>query len=153
VTSAQVCVRVADAGDLPWLVEFDGHLDAPAIAAKVAAAEVVVAESAGEPVGLLRLDQLWSSLPFVALVRVAEPARRSGIGSALVTFVAERARAQGATMLLSSSAAGEIGPLRWHLAVGFEECGRLRGLNPGGADEVVYRVPLGSLPGDTAKRG
>jgi GNAT superfamily N-acetyltransferase len=142
---SQVHVRVAEPDDLAWIAKHDGHLDAPALALKVAAKEVVVAETAGERVGLLRLDHLWSSVPFVAQVRVAEASRRRGVGAALVAFVADRSRAQGAAMLLSSVTAGEPAPLAWHLAVGFAECGRLSGLNGDGADEIVLRMALAAV--------
>ncbi len=141
---SHVHVRVAEPADLAWIALHDGHLDPPSLALKVAASEVLVAEAAGARVGLLRLDHLWSSVPFVAQVRVAEASRRRGVGAALVEFVAHRCRAQGAAMLLSSVTAGEPAPLAWHLAVGFAECGRLSGLNRDGQDEIVLRMALAS---------
>lgn len=138
----EIVVRPGDDGDLAWLVANDGHLDESGLRSKLAAGEIVVAEITGERVGLLRLDHLWSAVPFVALVRVVEPARRRGVGRALVAFTADRARARGADVLLSSATADEAAPQAWHLAVGFEECGFIAGLNPGGVGEVVFRRRL-----------
>jgi GNAT superfamily N-acetyltransferase len=138
----EIVVRPGDDDDLAWLVANDGHLDESGLRSKLATGEIVVAEITGERVGLLRLDHLWSAVPFVALVRVVEPARRRGVGRALVAFTADRARARGADVLLSSATADEAAPQAWHLAVGFEECGFIAGLNPGGVGEVVFRMAL-----------
>lgn len=139
----EIVVRGAAEDDLPWLVANDGHLDEAGLRPKLDAGEIVVAEVDGERVGLLRLDHLWSTVPFVALVRVGEPARRRGVGRALVAFAADRARARGANVLLSSATADEAEPQAWHLAIGFEECGFIAGLNPDGVGEVIFRRRLG----------
>jgi len=138
----EIVVREGDDHDLAWLVANDGHLDESRLRPKLAAGEIVVAEIEGERVGLLRLDHLWSAVPFVALVRVVESARRQGVGRALVAFTADRARVRGADVLLSSATADEAAPQAWHLAVGFQECGFIAGLNPGGVGEVVFRCRL-----------
>ena len=135
-------MRPAAVPDITWLVENDGHLDSDAIAGKLASQEVLVAEIGGQRVGLLRLDHLWSTIPFVALVRVSEPFRRQGVGLALVRGAAERGRARGASLLLSSATAGEAGPQAWHRAVGFEPCGELAGINEDGAGELFFRLTL-----------
>ena len=139
----EIVVREGDQRDLAWLVANDGHLDESALRPKLAAGEIVVAEMDGERVGLLRLDHLWSAVPFVALVRVVEPVRRRGVGRALVAFTADREQARGADALLSSATADEAAPQAWHLAVGFQECGFIAGLNPGGVGEVMFRRRLG----------
>ena len=126
-------VREGDERDLAWLAANDGHLDKSGLRPKLAAGEIVVAEIEGELVGLLRLDHLWSAVPFIALVRVVEPARRRGVGRALVAFTAHRARARGADVLLSSATADEAAPQAWHLAVGFQEC-----VGPAGASSSPW---------------
>ncbi len=136
-----VTVRLATEDDLPWLAQHDGHVNAARLGPKIPAGEIAVAELDGKRVGLLRLDHLWSTEPFVALVRVLEPARRQGVGRALVAFVADRARAGGADVLLSSTTAGEDEPQAWHRAVGFTECGGFERPNdePG---EVFFQLVL-----------
>jgi GNAT superfamily N-acetyltransferase len=126
--------------DLEWLVLHDGHLGERELGRKIDAGEVLVAESDGERLGLLRLDHLWSSVPFVALLRVLPEARRRGAGRALVEAARALARGRGAPLLLSSATGNEPDALAWHRAVGFEEWGVLPGLNPGGAGEVFFRI-------------
>jgi GNAT superfamily N-acetyltransferase len=140
--AAAIIVRSAESRDLRWLAEHDGHLDARVLAGKVASGEVLVAEVDGAIAGLLRFDLLWSAVPFVAQVRVLDHFQRLGVGRALLDALAERARASGATFLLSSATCDEREPQAWHWAVGFEECGQLSGINEGGVAEVVFRRPV-----------
>ena len=87
---------------------------------------------------MLRFDMLWSAVPFVALVRVDESARRRGVGRALVEGLCDRARALGATFVLSSATGNEAEPQAWHQAVGFQPCRELQGINDPGVGEIVY---------------
>lgn len=140
--TADITVRRATERDLPWLVEHDGVLEARELTPKVAQREVLLAELDGELAGFLRLDHLWSLLPFVAQVRVVEPYRRRGVGRALVGAACQHAREIGWGFLLSSTTAGEADPRAWHLAVGFEPCGVLAQFNEDGTDEDFYRLPV-----------
>jgi N-acetylglutamate synthase-like GNAT family acetyltransferase len=142
VVADDITVRLAANPDLAWLAVNDGHLDREAIADKVARQEVFVAEMEGQPVGLLRLDYLWSTVPFVAQVRVSERCRRRGVGRALVNGAADHARGLGATFLLSSATGDEAQPQAWHEAVGFEPCGELAGINGNAVAEVFFRRAL-----------
>jgi N-acetylglutamate synthase-like GNAT family acetyltransferase len=137
-----VRVRAAEMRDLAWLEVFDGHLDGASLRTKLTLGELFVAEIDGDRVGMLRLDYLWSSVPFIALVRVAEHVRRRGAGRALVAHVGDHVRSGGGDVLFSSSTAGEAEPRAWHLAVGFEESGFIANINQGGVGEVVFRMAL-----------
>src|SRR5215203_135515 len=66
----------------------------------------LVAESDGMPVGLLGFDLMWSAIPFIAQLRVAEVYRRQGVGQALLRAVEEKARERGSIAVLSSIALG-----------------------------------------------
>jgi GNAT superfamily N-acetyltransferase len=137
--SGGIHVRVAGEGDLAWLVEHDGHLGEADLRPKVAASEVFLAEVGGRPAGLVRIDLLWSRIPFVAQVRVLEGDRRRGVGRAMMEFVRARARAQGVGFVLSSSAADKAEPQACHRAFGFEECGFVARLNHDAVGEVFFR--------------
>ncbi len=94
-------------------MEHDGVLEARELTPKVRQREVLLAELDGELAGFLRLDHLWSLLPFVAQVRVLEPYRRRGVGRALVGAACQHAREIGWGFLLSSTTAGEADPRAW----------------------------------------
>lgn len=137
-------VRMATPGDLEWLAANDGRIDVREYARKVGEGEVLVAEVLGERVGLLRLEFLWSRLAYVAQVWVREERRRRGVGRAFLRHLDAHLARLGCTMLLSSSQADEREAQAWHRRMGFEECGVLSGINPGGVGEIFFRRRLGS---------
>jgi len=65
-------------------------------AGKLMAKFVYIAFRGDRPVGYLRLQWLWSKLPYVELVLVLEPHRRTGVGRALLAHVEARGRGLGA---------------------------------------------------------
>jgi ribosomal protein S18 acetylase RimI-like enzyme len=136
-----ITVRFATGADLAWCTQQD---DPPSaiITRKIDANEVLIAEIDGLPVGFLRVEYLWSALPYIAMIRVLEADRQQGIGRALLAFLESYLRAQGHTVLLSSSQVDEPPPQAWHRHMGFVECGILAGINPGGVGEVFFRKEL-----------
>lgn len=140
--------RYATPRDLAFVTQ-DGYLPSSIVTAKIAAREVIVVEREGELLGYARLEYLWSTLPYVTLIRVQPHARRQGAGKALLAFLEGELRAAGHQALLSSSQADELEPQHWHRHMGFRECGRLRDLNAGGVAEVFFRKVL--VPADLAR--
>jgi len=139
VPESKVSVREAAESDLAWCLATDGHLDEADLVPKIRAHEVLVAESDGMPVGLLRFNLMWSAVPFIAL-RVAELYRRQGVGQALLRAVEEKARERGSIAVLSSIALGSnrTAALGWHTAMGFEGFGVVDGMFPGEQAEAFY---------------
>ena len=136
--AAPVTVRRAGLEDLTFVGQ-DGYVPEPVVRRKVEDGDVWVALHGGERVGYLRLEWLWSAVPYVALVRVLEAHRRRGVGRALVAAAERAAAERGQAALYSSSQADEPEPQAWHRHVGFEECGLIAGLNEGGVGEVFFR--------------
>lgn len=143
MASRMIEVRHADSGDLPFVAQ-DGYIPQSTVLRKIESGEVLVAELDGRSVGYLRIEYLWSKLPYIALIRVMPEYRRMGVGRALLCFLEETLRDEGHGMLLSSSEAGEPEPQAWHRHMGFEDCGRLEGINAGDVDEVFFRKSLRS---------
>jgi ribosomal protein S18 acetylase RimI-like enzyme len=139
--SGDLVVRFATPDDLDWLAAQD-DIPAAIITRKIAVSEMVIAALTGQRVGFLRLEYLWSTLPYIAMIRVIEAHRQQGIGRALLVFLASYLRDQGHSVLLSSSQADEPPPQAWHRHMGFEECGILSGINAGGVGEVFFRKTL-----------
>jgi ribosomal protein S18 acetylase RimI-like enzyme len=137
----EIVVRWAVPLDLEFVSQ-DGRLPLVAVARKVEAGEVALAELGGERAGFLRLEHLWGRLPYIALIHVLPPLRRRGIGRALLAFVASELRGRGHTALYSSSQVDEPEPQAWHRHMGFAECGILAGVNRGGVGEVFFSKPL-----------
>jgi GNAT superfamily N-acetyltransferase len=141
-------VRFADESDLSFVAQ-DGYVSRDIIARKIDAGEVLIAEKNTIPVGYLRIEYLWSKLPYITIIRVLPDHRKEGVGKALLAFLeCELARA-GHSILLSSSQADEPEPQSWHRHVGFTECGRLAKINDG-VDEVFFRKRLSPGPSNRA---
>jgi N-acetylglutamate synthase-like GNAT family acetyltransferase len=136
-----VQVRFASEDDLAFVGQ-DRYLAPDVLQRKIAMREVFIAEQDGEAIGYLRLEFLWSKVPYVGLVHVLDGCRRRGVGRALLKFLEQDLQARGHRTLYSSSQANEIEPQTWHRHVGFEECGVIAGINDGGIDEVFFRKKL-----------
>lgn len=140
--NAALDLRFAGARDLPTAQRFDAWLPTATLERKLAAGEILLAERDGVALGYLRLDYLWSSIPFIAMIQVVAAHRRQGVGRALLRALEAALRAQDHTLLLSSSQADEPEPQAWHRHMGFEECGIISGINPGGIGEIFFRKRL-----------
>ncbi len=139
--SPAVLVRVANLND-PSFVSSDGYVPQDVVKRKIECGEIFVAERGGVQVGYLRLEYLWSLVPYIALIRVTESHRRTGIGRALLAHIEAALESEGHTALYSSSQADEPPPQEWHRHMGFKECGIIEGLNEGGVGEVFFRKTL-----------
>lgn len=139
----EIIVRCATQDDLGFVSQ-DGYLPDSIVGRKVSDGDVFVALWRGELVGYLRLEWLWSKIPYVELIWGAEPHRRTGVGRALLAHTEADVASRGHIALYSSSQADEPEPQAWHRHMGFEECGLLAGLNEGGVGEVFFRKALSS---------
>lgn len=135
-------VRFASADDLAGCIKFDAHVPEELIKRKIGLNEIIVAESAGHSVGYLRLEYLWSKIPYISLITVQEEYRHQGIGRAMLAFLETHLKSNGCKMLMSSSQVNEPSPQAWHRAMGFEECGILTGINEGEIGEMFFRKAL-----------
>jgi GNAT superfamily N-acetyltransferase len=136
-----VSVRFAVQADLDF-VRRDGFIPTEVVMRKIDLGQVVVAEVDRQRAGYLRLEYLWSLVPYVALIWVVPEHRKQGLGKAMLAFVCEFLHESGHDALYSSSQVDEPEPQAWHRHVGFEECGVIAGLNEGGIGEVFFRKRL-----------
>jgi GNAT superfamily N-acetyltransferase len=128
--------------DFEWCASLDDHINNEMLRRKIEASEILLAETSGHLMGYLRLDYFWSSIPYIALIRVREDRRKQGIGRAMLAFLENHAIERGVDIILSSSQANEAEPQAWHRHVGFEECGILNGINEDGVGEIFFRKKL-----------
>ncbi len=134
-------VRFATLDDLDFVAR-DHYIPTEVVMHKIEQQEVVVAERQGSPVGYARLEYLWSTVPYIALIWVLPEHRRQGAGKAMLRFIEDYLRENGHEHLFSSSQVDEAEPQAWHRHVGFEECGLIGGINDGGVGEVFFRKRL-----------
>ena len=133
-----ITVRWATLADLDF-VHQDHYIPVEVVRRKVEWQEVLVAEWNDQPVGYIRIEYLWSIVPYIALIHVLPEHRRRGVGKALLHYLEAFLREKGRQALYSSSQVDEAEPQAWHRHVGFEECGILTGVNPEGVGEVFFR--------------
>ena len=140
----EITVRTADESDLDFVSQ-DGYLPDDIVRRKLNDGDIYVAQWGNILVGYLRLEWLWSKIPYIELIRVVESHRRAGVGRALLTYVQTEAASRGHTALYSSSQADEPEPQAWHRRMGFEECGIISGLNEGAIGEVFFRLVIAPI--------
>jgi GNAT superfamily N-acetyltransferase len=138
----RVIVRFAGPELLEWCVVSDSYVTEQVIRHKIVNDEIIIAELDGEPIGYLRLEYLWSNIPYIGVIFVLEDYRNEGIGQKILAYLEEFLRSRGHDVLYSSSHANEPGPQAWHRSVGFVESGIISGLNEGGIGEIIFRKSL-----------
>ncbi|MFW5713043.1 MAG: GNAT family N-acetyltransferase [Brevefilum sp.] len=131
--------RLATMDDLNFVSQ-DGYIPQALIARKISQEECFIVELDNQPVGYLRLEYLWSSVPYIALIHVQKTYRKRGFSRVLLDFVTGMLRKSGHNILYSSSQADEPGPQSWHRHMGFKECGVIDGINQGGVGEIFFRL-------------
>jgi len=142
MTPHNLTIRLAAQAELDFVRQIDRHIPVEVAARKIEAQEILIAEANSALVGYLRLEFLWSLVPYIALIRVMPEYQRQGAGRALLAFLEDRLRGQGHTVLYSSSQADEAEPQAWHRHMGFAECGFVAGINAGGVGEIFFRKQL-----------
>lgn len=135
-------IRFATGADLRQCEEFDSETSLATLKAKIRANEVILALNGNEATGYLRLEYLWSRLPYIGLIRVSEGSRGKGTGRNMLHFLETRLREKGAKKLFSSSQADAPRAQHWHRKMGFEECGVIVGVNERGIGEIFFQKSL-----------
>ncbi|MFX1561404.1 MAG: GNAT family N-acetyltransferase [Promethearchaeota archaeon] len=138
----RVIVRFAGPELLEWCVVEDSYVTEQVIRHKIVNDEIIIAELDGKPIGYLRLEYLWSNIPYIGVIFVNEDYRNEGIGQKILAFLEDYLRSRGHDVLYSSSQANEPEPQAWHRSVGFVESGIISGINEGGIGEVFFRKSL-----------
>src|SRR5512138_2599196 len=95
-------VRFATMDYFEWCSSLDSYISDEIMRRKIEASEILLAEIGGQCLGYLRLDYFWSSIPYIALIRVREDQRKQGIGRTMLAFLEDHARSRGVNMILSS---------------------------------------------------
>jgi len=135
-------VRFAGPEDLEWCVVEDGLVVEKIMRNKIVNDEIIVVEIDGQLIGYIRLEYLWTTIPYIGMFFVINEYRRSGIGRKMQDFLEEHLRSQGYEIVLSSSHVNDSEPQAWYRSIGFEECGILSGLNESGIGEIFFKKRL-----------
>ena len=137
-----IVVRFATKDDLKALLVFDRGTRLDVLESKIDLFEIMVAERLGEVIGYLKLEYIWSKLPYISLIIMKSEFRGRGIGTLMLNYLTDFLKMNGFEILLSSSQVDEVAPQHWHRKRGFSECGILSGINEGGVGEVFFKLIL-----------
>lgn len=137
----EVSIRLATLADLDF-VQQDRFIPTKVLEHKIEQEEIIVAEWNSKLIGYMRLEHLWSLVPYIALINIMPAYRHQGVGKAILRFSEAFLRDRGHDALYSSSQANEPEPQAWHRHVGFEECGIIAGINRNGIGEIFFRKRL-----------
>lgn len=136
-----ITLRWAEPADIHYLDHKDG-LAREVLLRKISQGEILLFCITGKPVGQLWWALLWSTIPFIDLIKIEATHQNQGLSRVLLVFFETFLREGGYDVLYSSSQMDEPGPQAWHRHMGFEECGVINGLNDGGIGEVFFRKAL-----------
>lgn len=127
---------------MDWCTKESDDIPKEVVRRKLRFKEIILAESGKERLGYLRIEYLWSKIPYIALIRVQKEHRRRGVGCAMLHYLEGYLRKRRYRVLMSSSQVDAPNAQAWHRAMGFEECGVISGMNAGGIGEVFFRKSL-----------
>ena len=135
-------VRFAQPQDYTQVCELDRVPDEMVTRQLIADQRYVIAELDGRVIGLIRVEYIWTVIPYMGLIWIEPQYRNRGLSGRLLGLLCDHLRHEGHKTLFSSSQANEPTPQAWHRHVGFVDSGRIEGINQGGVDEVVFRLSL-----------
>jgi ribosomal protein S18 acetylase RimI-like enzyme len=121
-------IRLAEKTDYPWLKEQDREISAGTLEAKIAGREIYIAADRENPIGWLRYNLFWDAVPFMTHLYLAEPYRRRGIGTKLVSRWEAALKEKGYTDALTSTQSNEAGQF-FYRKIGYTEIGGLKFLD------------------------
>jgi ribosomal protein S18 acetylase RimI-like enzyme len=149
VATLQPRCRFATEADIPSLKRIDPWPRDHQWRRKVAEREAVVVEEDRQIAAMARYEVLWTTVPFLSYIYVAEAFRRRGYSRIVLEFLGHYLVEQGYVALLSSSQTDDPASQAWHVHMGFQENGIIENIADAGIGEIVYRVELAShaLPG------
>lgn len=135
-------IRFAEEKDFNSCVELDLHKNVNIIKNKIHMKEVIVAEHNNKIIGFLKIEYIWTHLPFISYIVIKKDYRANGIGKSMLSFLENYLKNNGQNTLLSSTMTDAVNPQKWHLKMGFIECGMLCGINEDGVGEIFFKKIL-----------
>ncbi len=117
-------IRYVQAGDRAFWYSLDRHLPEAEFMNKVRDRRGYVLLDDGAPIGLLRYNLFWDSIPFCTMLVIGPQHRRKGYGAQLIRHWELDMKARGYGMLLVSTQADESAQ-HFYRKLGYRDCGGL----------------------------
>jgi len=135
-------IRFGTIEDYDFAISYDKYISKNLLRWKLENNEILVAEYNCKPVGYLRLEFLWSKIPYIGLILIDELNRNQGIGRQMLIYLEHSLKSQGFSKMYSSSQVNETGPQAWHRRMGFMESGIINGVNEEGIGEIFFKKDI-----------
>ncbi|MDO5423339.1 MAG: GNAT family N-acetyltransferase [Eubacteriales bacterium] len=119
-----ISIRYIQSSDKPFWYTLDRHLPEDEFRNKVRDKRGCILFAEETPVGLLRYNLFWDSIPFCTMLMVEGRFRGKGYGKRLMEWWEEDMKAQGYGMLLVSTQVDETAQ-HFYRRLGFKDCGGL----------------------------
>ncbi len=132
-------VRLASENDFEYCRNTDfPHVKDHLLKQSIQNGWVYLVEINQSPVGYARLEFIWMTVPYFALIRIEENHQRKGVGTTLVNRILKDLKDQGHQKVYTSSEVMEPEPQEFHRKCGFMECGLIAGMNEKGIGEIFF---------------
>lgn len=135
-------IRFGTITDFDFSISTDKYISRDLLKWKLENNEIIIAEYNHNFVGYLRIEYLWSKIPYIGLILIKESKRKQGIGRQMLIYLEQYLISQGINKLYSSSQVNESEPQAWHRRMGFIESGIINGINEEGIGEVFFKKDL-----------
>lgn len=116
--------RPATADDFPFVTTLAPGLQRPVFQRHVAAGRMQVIDAASAPVGFMKHDVLWETLPFLEIIMLVASCRGHGIGRRAVAQWEAEMAGQGHRVCAVSTQVNESAQHFWR-KIGYTDCGVL----------------------------
>lgn len=135
-------IRLANLEDVARLQQLDAYPKETIWQQKINHHEVIVLSVDDVIMGLARYAVLWTTVPFLGWIWIAEEHQGKGYSRKMLNFLQAHLKAQGYVALLSSSQTDEPQAQAWHVHMGFHSNGIIENIADDNVGEVVYRLLL-----------
>lgn len=106
-----------------WFL-FDQHLSEEEFYCKVNNQSGYIILKDNEPIGVLRYNMFWDSVPFVTLIYLKEEQREEGIGKEVMLYWEKEMKAKGHKVVMTSTQVDETAQ-HFYRKIGYKDCGCL----------------------------
>ncbi len=117
-------IRYVEMTDKQFWYRLDKHLPEAEFESKVKTNRGYVLLENDIPVGLLRYNLFWDSIPFCTMLFIDDRVQGNGYGSMLINYWEEDMKKQGHGMLLTSTQVDEMAQ-HFYRKLGYKDCGGL----------------------------
>ncbi len=100
-------IRYANVDDIPFWRTLDTHIRAEELLRKIQGERALIISAESTPVGVLRYNLFWDIVPFLTFIHLLPEWRGKGFGKKALLFWEGMMRAQGYTLLMTSTQVDE----------------------------------------------